>query len=77
AKSHALLLAEAEDPQGQHARSLLRTPEGYTLTAMTSLEIARRILEEDAARPGFHTPGGLFGPDFILEFDGCERRDLE
>lgn len=77
AKSHALLLAEAEDPQGQRARSLLRTPEGYTLTAMTSLEIARRILEEDAARPGFHTPGGLFGPDFILEFDGCERRDLE
>ncbi len=77
AKSSALLLAEARDAQGCQARSLLCTPEGYTLTAMTSLEIARRILDDDAARPGFQTPGGLFGADFILAFDGCERRDLD
>ncbi len=77
AKSHALLLAEARDEAGNGARSLLRTPEGYTLTAMTSLEIARRVVEEKAAEPGFRTPAGLFGADFILEFDGCRREDLD
>jgi short subunit dehydrogenase-like uncharacterized protein len=53
----------------------LRVGEGYELTAATSLEIARRLLEEDHP-PGFHTPSMLFGADFILEFDGAERKDV-
>ena len=57
------------------ASTLLKVPEGYTLTALTALEIATRIAG-GAAEPGFRTPSMLFGPDFILEFDGVERTDL-
>ncbi len=75
-RSFATILGEARNRAGQAVRSLLTTPEGYTLTAMTSLEIARRVCEEGAAAPGFQTPGRLFGPDFILAFPGCKREDL-
>jgi short subunit dehydrogenase-like uncharacterized protein len=72
---HAILVAEAVNAEGRKAGSLLKTPEGYTLTAMTSLEIARRVLAGEA-RPGFQTPSQVFGPDFITAFPECVRQDL-
>ncbi len=75
-RGYAELLGVARNQEGVEKRSLLRTPEGYTLTAMTTLEIVRR-LGEGAARAGFQTPSRLFGADFILEFDGCTRTDLD
>jgi short subunit dehydrogenase-like uncharacterized protein len=71
----ATLLAEVVNPAGQKAVSRLDTPEGYTLTAMTSLEIVRRALAGHA-KPGFQTPSRVFGPDFITTFPGCVRQDL-
>ena len=50
----------------------LTTPEGYTLTAMTAVEAASRILG-GGVEQGFRTPAGAFGADFILEFEGVER----
>ena len=50
----------------------LKTPEGYTLTAMAALEIARRVVD-GSAQPGFRTPSMVFGPDFVLELEGTER----
>ncbi len=75
-RGHAELLGVVRNREGVEKRALLRTPEGYTLTAMTTLEIVRRV-EDGAARSGFQTPSRLFGPDFILEFDGCTRTDLD
>jgi short subunit dehydrogenase-like uncharacterized protein len=72
---HAILLGEAVNAAGQKVASRLLTPEGYTLTAMTSLEIARRTLAGEAL-PGFQTPSRVFGPDFISGFAGCSREDL-
>ncbi|HUD29959.1 MAG TPA: hypothetical protein VMQ93_13885, partial [Novosphingobium sp.] len=40
----AVLLGEAVNAAGERVVSKLRTPEGYTLTAMTSLETVRRVL---------------------------------
>ncbi|HEY4343844.1 MAG TPA: saccharopine dehydrogenase NADP-binding domain-containing protein [Parvibaculum sp.] len=71
----AVLVGEAVNAAGDKVTSRLRTPEGYTLTAMTSLEIVRRTLAGDV-RPGFLTPSLAFGPDFITEFDGCVLQDL-
>jgi short subunit dehydrogenase-like uncharacterized protein len=68
-------IAEARDDAGKVCRSYLRAPEAYKLTAMTACEIATRVLKGEG-EPGFYTPAGLFGPDFILQFDGVERRDL-
>jgi short subunit dehydrogenase-like uncharacterized protein len=70
----SLLFGEVKNAQGDVARSWLKTPEGYTLTALTGLAIAQRA-RDGAARPGFQTPSRVFGPDFVLEFSGVERRD--
>lgn len=75
ARGYSVLYGEATGPNGEMARSLLRTPEGYTLTAMTSLEITRRVLAGEA-KPGYQTPSLVFGPDFITGFEGCTRQDL-
>jgi short subunit dehydrogenase-like uncharacterized protein len=74
ARGKSMLFAEARSASGAQARAWLETPEGYTLTALTSLEIARRVAA-GGARPGFQTPAGLFGADFVLGFDGVRRRD--
>ncbi len=68
----ACIYAEAENEQGDRVSARLRTPEGYTLTAMTGIEIVKRVLAGEI-KPGFQTPAKLLGPDFILEFDGCDR----
>lgn len=74
ASSH-ILVAEAADARGNTVRSRLRTPEGYTLTAQTALAIVRRVVNGEV-KPGFQTPSLAFGPDLILDFDGCLREDL-
>ena len=59
----------------QTVASRLRGPEAYELTVQTALAAAQKVME-GAARPGFQTPAGLFGKDFILEIDGVEREDV-
>jgi len=56
------------------AVSRLETPETYALTVDTAVESARRVLRGDA-EPGYATPAGAFGPDFVLEASGAERTD--
>ncbi len=75
-RGHAVLVAQASNAKGQTVRSRLRTPEGYTLTALTALEIARRVLAGDF-KPGFQTPSLAYGADFALQFPGVTREDLE
>ena len=74
-RGQAVLIGEAVNAKGDKVQSRLRVPEGYTLTYMTGLEIARRVMAGEA-QPGFHTPSQVFGPDFITEFEGCAREDL-
>jgi short subunit dehydrogenase-like uncharacterized protein len=56
-------------------RARLTTPEGYTLTARTSLDAAKRAAAGDV-KPGFQTPSLAFGPDYIQNFEGVTREDL-
>ncbi len=72
-RSFTLLWAEARRGE-QRVVSRMRVPEGYTLTAHTAVEIARRVLDGDA-QPGFRTPAMAFGADFILQFEGVTRTD--
>jgi short subunit dehydrogenase-like uncharacterized protein len=71
----ACIYAEAENDRGDRISALLSTPEGYTLTCMTGLEIVRQVLDGQAVS-GFQTPAKLFGSDFILGFEGCTRADI-
>ncbi len=71
----SLIVGEAFNDDGGSVLSRLRTPEGYRLTALATVEIMQRILSGDL-RPGFQTPSLAYGPDFILGFEGVERVDL-
>ncbi len=70
----SLLIAEVTDGKNVF-RAKLRTPEAYYLTALTSLEIVKRILGGDL-KAGFQTPSRVYGADFILQFAGVMRKDL-
>jgi short subunit dehydrogenase-like uncharacterized protein len=71
----SLIVGEALNDVGGSVSSKLKTPEGYSLTALASVEIMRRVLAGDL-EPGFQTPSLAYGPDFILGFEGVERVDL-
>lgn len=71
----SLMVGEMRDGE-RTVRAKLRTPEGYRLTALTSVEIMKRILSGDL-KPGFQTPSLAYGADFILGFGGVEREDLK
>ena len=57
------------------AAARLRAPEAYTLTAHTAVACAERTLAGDV-RPGYATPGMVYGADFILSIAGVRRDDL-
>jgi len=75
AASRAILIGEATDAAGNVVRTRLETPEGYTLTADTGLEIARRAAAGDF-QVGFQTPSNAYGADLITSFDDVRREDL-
>jgi short subunit dehydrogenase-like uncharacterized protein len=70
----SLMIAEVSDGT-KSVRAKLRTPEAYHLTALTSVEIMKRILASDY-KAGFQTPSTAYGADFIMQFDGVTREDL-
>lgn len=75
AHGYAVVWGDVTDPAGLRAEARLTTPEGYTLTAMTAVEAARRVAEGVDHR-GFGTPAGVFGADFVLDFPGVVREDV-
>ncbi|MEQ1752619.1 MAG: saccharopine dehydrogenase NADP-binding domain-containing protein [Micropepsaceae bacterium] len=72
---YSILVGVARNDRNQVVRTRMRTPEGYSLTALTSLAIAKRVASGEF-KPGFQTPGLAFGADFILDFKGVTREDL-
>ena len=75
-KGLSLLWGQAEDDSGRRVTTRMRTPEGYALTAMTATAIAQRVLAGDAPI-GFKTAALAYGADFIIQFAGVTREDLE
>ena len=74
-KRSALMIGEATDEKRNRVASKLKTPEGYTCTALTTVEIMQRILHSEY-KAGFQTPALAYGADFILQFAGVQREDL-
>ena len=72
---HRILVGVVTNARGETARARLRTSQGYMLTAQTGTEIARRVVAGEAT-PGFQTPSLMFGSDFILQFNGSRREEL-
>jgi short subunit dehydrogenase-like uncharacterized protein len=71
----AIFVGEVIGQKGERAVSKLITPEGYTCTALTTVEIMKRILREEY-KPGFQTPSLAYGSNFIMQFEGVRREEL-
>lgn len=69
-------VAEARDDAGRRVVARLKTGEAYALTALSAVEICRRVLAGDY-EAGFQTPGRVYGPDFVVGLPGVSREDDE
>ncbi|MEM7373129.1 MAG: saccharopine dehydrogenase NADP-binding domain-containing protein [Bacteroidota bacterium] len=74
-KSRTVVWGRVTHASGQSKEARLITPEGYTLTAITSLLITKRVLAGDL-KVGFQTPAGCYGADLVMEVDGVVREEL-
>jgi short subunit dehydrogenase-like uncharacterized protein len=74
-KTH--IWGEVTDNQGNRAAARLHGPEpGVDWTALAALGVVKRVLAGDF-KPGFQTPGRVYGADFALEAPGVTREDIE
>ncbi len=76
AAARRVIVAEAEDVWRRCVRARLHTPDGYSFTPAVALAIVQRVLDGDFL-PGFQTPAGVYGADFVLSLDGVRREDLD
>jgi short subunit dehydrogenase-like uncharacterized protein len=74
-KASVIFVGEVMGQKGERAVSKLITPEGYTCTALTTVEIMKRSLRNEL-KTGFQTPSLVYGSNFIMQFDGVRREDL-
>jgi short subunit dehydrogenase-like uncharacterized protein len=72
AAGRTYLWGEATDEAGNRVEARQTGMEGYTMTALTALKIAEKILAGNF-RTGFQTPAKCYGADLILEIDGVTR----
>lgn len=75
AKGKTFMWGEATDPEGNRVVARQQGPDGYTMTALTALNIVQKILDGNFT-PGFQTPAKAYGADLILEIEGLSRQDL-
>ncbi|MDT5062367.1 MAG: hypothetical protein QOH63_2826 [Acidobacteriota bacterium] len=75
-RGKSFVWGEVLDDSGKRAVSRLSGPEGYKLTALTSLAIVGHVLAGNIST-GFQTPSKAYGADLILEIEGVVREDLE
>jgi short subunit dehydrogenase-like uncharacterized protein len=68
----AYIYGEVSNAHGEVVRARLKTPEGYTLTAITALIITKKVLNGEF-EAGYQTPAGLYGADLVMEVPGVVR----
>jgi short subunit dehydrogenase-like uncharacterized protein len=76
AKGRSLMWGEAWDDNGNRVESRQQGPDGYTLTALTALNIAGKILAGDF-KPGYQTPAKAYGADLVMEIEDVSRQDID
>lgn len=65
---------EVTGSDGTIKRSVLHTVNGYTFSAMASVEAAERVLRDETLPRGFQTPAGMFGSQFVMAVEGTKMR---
>jgi short subunit dehydrogenase-like uncharacterized protein len=75
-KAKCLIWGQAINEEGKTATVRMVTPDGYTLTAHSSLLIAQKIVKENFVT-GYQTPASTYGPDLVLEIPGVKREIVD
>lgn len=73
--SDSFIWGEVRNRAGHLLGKQLCTPNGYALTVAASLGIVQRLREGEPPEPGYHTPSGLMGADYVLSLPGVELID--
>ena len=68
-KALAMIWGEAQNAKGVKVTAHFTCADGYTLTAHSSLIIAKKILEGNF-EPGYQTPAGCYGEELVKEIPG-------
>ena len=68
-----VLVGVVTNARGESARARVTTGQGNVLTAQAGVEIAQHVIAGEA-KPGFQTPSLVYGPDFILQFEGIPHQ---
>ncbi|MCW3087231.1 MAG: hypothetical protein JWQ78_617, partial [Sediminibacterium sp.] len=74
-KAMGLVWGEVRNQAGKTVTARLQCPEGYTLTALSSLLIAQKVLQGNYTA-GYQTPAGAYGADLVMEIPGVKRESL-
>ena len=71
-KSSSLVWGEVSDANGKALAAAISCPDGYTLTAHSSLLIVKKILEGNY-QAGYQTPAAVYGEGLIMEVPGTKK----
>src|SRR5690606_4980437 len=63
---------EVRSADGRRVGGLLVTPNGYELTAESSVRICERVLRGAGVEGGYCSPAQLMGADFVRCLDGVQ-----
>ncbi len=74
-RARSFIWGQVSNAAGRKKTVVSEGPEGYTLTAHSSLIIARKILEGHF-KPGYHTPASAYGDGLVLEVPGFTRGEV-
>lgn len=75
-KGKTFLWGCASDDKGNKTEARQFGMEGYTMTALTALNISEKILDGNFCT-GFQTPAKCYGADLILEIEGIRRENVD
>ncbi len=67
--SRSYVWGQVRNSQGSSSTAMLTCADGYTLTAHSSLIIAKKVLDGNFS-PGYQTPAGCYGSGLIDEIPG-------
>lgn len=71
-KAKSLVWGEASNAKNETVTAHFTCADGYTLTALSSLIIAKKVLEENF-NPGYQTPASCYGEELIMEIPGTVK----
>ena len=71
--SETWVWGEVTDNTGRQVSSILKTPNGYTLTALAALGVVNKLMAAQRPIGGFYTPSRLMGADYVLRLQGFKR----